>query len=416
MSWQRRLLPALLLLLPVPEVSAQPRPAFQGLNPDLSVIVDFLADLSPEEPRLNEDGKRFTLRELELGLQAVVDPFFRGDVFLALHGGELDVEEAYLTALALPGELQARFGRFALPMGRVNLTHRPELLTVEYPLAIRTYFGEEGYSGTGVGVSRILAPLGFFQEVQLLLVNGVEGEGHAHHDHGENDHGDHDHGGETLGELVVAGEPRRGTEQFGVVAHLRNFVDLSAALNLEVGASAAAGTVERFRRVRPGDLAPEDPPADVVQLFPAQRFYGVNTVLRWRPPDRGLYRSFIWNTEGFVHDGPESRVWGGFTQAQLQVGRRTHLGARVDAVQTPGLQEVEVYGEGAARHLHFTRLEGGEWMHAVSGAMTFFPSEFSRFRLSVEREWGDGFGEESGRWKAALQTTFAMGPHRPHAF
>jgi len=408
------LLIAVLAPIWVRPLSAQAPPPAQGFNPDLSVIVDFVADVSPDEPRLTEDGRRFSLRELELGLQGVVDPFFRADVFLALHGGELDIEEAYLTALALPGELQARVGRFALPMGRVNLTHRPELLTLEYPLAIRTYFGAEGYAGTGIGLSRIFAPLGFFQEIQLFLLNGVEGEGHAH-DH-DNGHDGHDHGDEVAGALVVLGPARSGVEQFGVMGHLRNYVDLSAATNVEIGMSWAAGTVERYRRPTPADLALSDEPADVVRSYRGQRFYGLNTVVRWRPPSRGLYRSLIWNTESFAHAGPESTVWGGFTQLQWQLGRRTYLAGRFDAVQTPGFQEVEVFGEGAERHVHWYRSSGGDPLRAASAAVTFFPSEFSRFRLSVEREWGSGFGDDSRGWRAGLQTTFSLGPHRPHAF
>jgi len=395
---------------------AQPSPA-QSLNPDISVIVDFLADLSPTEPSFTDDGQRFSLREVELGLQAAVDPFFRGDAFLALHGREIEIEEAYLTALALPGELQARIGRFALPMGRVNLTHRPELLTLEYPLVIRTYFGEEGYSGTGLAASRIFAPLGFFQSIELFVLNGVEGESH---DHGEGDghppHDGHDHGEETAGDLRVGGEGRRNLEQVGALMHLRNYVDLSTATNLEVGMSWAGGTVERYRRLGPGDLSADDPPADVFRIFAAQHVWGINAVVRWRPPDRGLYRSFVWNTEAIVQDGPESRVWGGFTQVQFQVGRRTYVGGRLDSVLSPGYHQVEVFGEGTERHLHWLHSVGGEGLHAGSGSVTFFPSEFSRFRIGVEREWGAGFGSRPARWRAAWQATFSMGPHRPHPF
>ena len=405
-----------LLAAAADSVGAQTRPA-QSLNPDISVIVDFLADLSPAEPRVTENGQRFSVREVELGLQAAVDPFFRGDAFLALHGGEIEIEEAYLTALALPGELQARIGRFALPMGRVNLTHRPELLTLEYPLVIRTYFGEEGYSGTGLAASRIFAPLGFFQSIEIFLLNGVEGDSHDHGTgHGDVPHDGHDHGEETAGDLRIGGEGRRGLEQVGALVHLKNYVDLSTATNLEVGMSWAGGTVERYRRLGPGDLAAAGPPADVFRIFPAQHVFGINTVVRWRPPERGLYRSFIWSTEAIFLDGPESRVWGGFTQIQLQVGRRTYVGGRLDSVRSPGFHEVEVFGEGAERHLHWLRSVGGEGLHAGSGSVTFFPSEFSRFRIGVEREWGAGFGPGSGRWRAAWQATFSMGPHRPHPF
>lgn len=413
----RAFVPALTLaVLDSAPVEAQQGPRSQSMNPDISAIGDFLVDLSPGDPRVTEDENRFSLREVELGIQAAVDPYFRADIFLGLHAGEIEVEEAYLTALALPGELQVRFGRFHLPMGKVNLTHRPELLTVEYPLVLRTWFGAEGFSGTGISASRIFAPLGFFQELQFFVLNGIEGEGHAQGAHGD-DHGhghgpgDDDHG--PLADLIAGGPDRSGLEQFGFLGHLRSFADLTSAANLEVGISAGVGSVERYRPLPVGTPGTGD--VDVFRTYPTQRLFGANAIVRWRPPARALYRSFRWEVEGFGQDGPESRVWGGFTQAQWQLGRRSHVGARLDAVQLPGGQEVEVFGEGAGRHVHFYREDGGEWRHAASGTLTFFPSEFSRFRVMLERTWGAGW-EEGGAWRAAFQTTFSVGPHRPHPF
>jgi len=396
-----------------PRLAAQSAPGVQSMNPDFSALGDFLIDLSPRSPTFTEDGKRFSLREVELGIQGAVDPFFRADLFLGLHGGEISVEEGYLTALLLPGQLQARLGRFLLPMGKVNLTHRPELLTLEYPLAIRTYFSEEGFRGTGASVSRLFAPFGVFQELQLFVLNGIEGEGHGH-DHGNGDDHGHDHG--PAEELVLGGPDRRGLEQLGSMAHLRTFFDLGVASNVEVGASFGIGTVERY--LRPGrDAAPvggERP--DVLRTYRIQRLWGTNVIYRWRPPERGLYRSFRLEGEAFVHDGPEAPAFGGFAQTQLQVGRRTYVAGRIDAVQRPGSQHVEAHGQGVSRHVHIDTDSGGEWLHAASAYWTFFPSEFSRLRLGVERTFGDGWGERGSVWRAALQTTFSLGPHRPHPF
>src|SRR5688572_13194482 len=104
---------------------AAPAPRGGGsLNPDLSVLADLVVDLSPDEATL-EGGDRIQLREIEIGLQGSVDPYFRYDAFLGLHGEGIEVEEAYATTLALPRGLQAKLGRFLLPMGKVNLTHLP---------------------------------------------------------------------------------------------------------------------------------------------------------------------------------------------------------------------------------------------------------------------------------------------------
>jgi hypothetical protein len=391
-----------LAFLPGESVTAQ-RTASQSLNPDISAIGDLFFDLSPTRPRFTEDGSRFSLAEVELGIQAFVDPFFRADFFLGLHGGEIEVEEGYVTALALPGELQAKLGRFHLPFGKVNLTHRPELLTVEYPHVHQQYFTGEGFRSTGIGLSRILAPFGVYQELQVYVLSGLGEESHAHEEEGEA-HED----GEPLPEgLEIVETERSGIEQFAFLAHLRTYADLSAATNIEFGVSAAAGHVERL--IEPV-CPPTDPcPLTLATTHRAQRFVGANIIVRWRPPAQGRYRSFQWTAELVGNDGPESTVWGAFTQAQWQLGRRTYVGARFDAVQAVGEQHVHFE---PAEGLELEVEEGGDWFHAASAYLTFFPSEFSRFRLGVERSLGDG----DRYWRAVLQTTFSIGPHRPHAF
>jgi len=403
----RRLLPVLLtagLLTATDRLAAQ-RTASQSLNPDISAIGDLFFDLSPTRPRFTEDGTRFALAEVELGIQAFVDPFFRADFFLGLHGGEIEVEEGYVTALALPGELQAKLGRFHLPFGKINLTHRPELLTVEYPHVHQQYFSGEGFRSTGVGLSRILAPFGIYQELQVYVLSGLGADAHAHEEDGEAHEAEDE---EALpDEYEIAEAERSGLEQFAFLAHLRTYADLSAATNIEVGLSAAAGHVERV--LAPFCIPDTACPTTLETTLRGQRFVGANVIVRWRPPAQGRYRSFQWSAEVVGNDGPESTVWGWFTQVQWQLGRRSYIAARFDAVQAAGEQHVHF---SPARGVEVEADEGGDWFRAASGYLTFFPSEFSRFRLGIERSFGTG----DGNWRAVLQTTFSIGPHRPHAF
>lgn len=386
--------------------SAQPAPAAQGLNPDISAIGDFLVDLSPTYPRFSEDGNRFSLREVEIGVQAAVDPFFRVDFFLGVHGDGLEVEEAYVTALALPGGLQARLGRLRMPFGKVNLTHLPESLTVEYPWVIRKYFGPEGFASAGAALSKIFAPLGFYQELQILTTTGF--------DTGADAHGEHDDADNDVPEgLRVESRERRGREQLAVVAHLRNFHDLSVAANVEVGISAAFGSVERL--ALPGCPAGGSCPHDAIVDFQGQRFYGSNLTFRWRPPQRALYRSFQASAEMVVNDGPESTVWGGFGFAQWQIGRRSYVGSRFDIVHEPGKASIELHSADTSSAPRLRLDRGGERLLAGSGYLTFMPSEFSRFRIAAERILGEA-APNGGQWRAVVQSTFSIGPHRPHPF
>jgi hypothetical protein len=373
----------------------------QSMNPDISAIGELLLDFSPDHAKTTPGGERAEVREVELGIQAIVDPFFRADFFIGLHPEIVEIEEAYLTALQLPGGFQARLGRFHVPIGKVNLIHRPEQITVDYPWMIRQFFGDEGLPSNGVGFSRIFAPLGFFQE---LLVYGVSSIGA--HEHGAEDADGHDHGEEEpTGEVIPAEDELRN--QVALIVQLRNYLDLSAATNFELGFSAATGRIRELLPLgcgplfqdacMPGELRPQQ------EIFENQNYFGAHLTVRWRPPQQGLYRSFIWNNEILLNDGHEGQRLGAFSQAQWQLTRRTYLGGRFDAV------------EQADRTSFAGQPIDGGWMLAGSGYFTVFPSEFSRFKAAVERTFGNGdpFG---GDLRAVLQVTFAIGPHRPHAF
>ena len=97
---------ALARLLLLPDVSAIA--SFTGVYDDYDV-----ATLSPDRCELYgpKGQPTFLLQEVELGLQAVVDPYFRGDIFVSFSPSGVDVEEAYATTLALPANLQVRAGQ-----------------------------------------------------------------------------------------------------------------------------------------------------------------------------------------------------------------------------------------------------------------------------------------------------------------
>lgn len=354
------------------------RPAQAGgaatLNPDISLIADFLVDLSPEEATL-ENGERYQVREIELGVQGAVDPYFRYDAFLGLHGDGIEVEEAYATTLALPASLQARLGKFLLPFGKVNLTHRAELQMFDHPLVHREFFGEEGVSSTGLWGSWIGDPLGFFQELSIVGAEGMEAHAHGEEVHADEeahalslaqDDGEEAHGGSLANDL--------GDRLW--LAHLKNSIDLNPASNLELGASWATAIVEEEEaRAR-------------------TNVYGIDVTWRWKPPQFAKYRSAILQAEAIWRDeaGIGETKAGGFAFAQWQLSRRWYVGARGDWVEPP--EE-----EGTVK--------GGQLL------VKWFPTEFSQLRLAYERQDPE---EGNALDRLIFQTTFALGPHRPHAY
>ena len=369
-------------------------PSNPRLMPDISAIGDIVADFS-SRGSTQESGRRFDIREVELALSSAVDPYFRADFILGLSDAEgIAIEEAYITATSLPYQTAARIGRFHMPFGKQNTTHRAELQTVEYPHVIQSFLGPEGSKGTGLWLSKILAPFGFYQELLLTAV-------------------DHFGEGEDDAELI-AGEPaNRKLSGLGYSARLRNYWDLSESANLEVSGSAATG-----RRPQPVicDLAIDCITTDATNAVNArQSLVGADLTFRWRPLQQGLYKSFLLQTEFMrqlnqkeaefdggsppgEYAGPRRNANGAYIFSRYQLSRRTYLGARYDWVQNAFTDSPD-----AERSLR-----------ATSGYLQFFPSEFSKLVLSFERQFGAG--ERRAVNRLVLQSTFAVGPHRPHPF
>ena len=381
-----------------PKATAQPAGGAQGstnprMLPDFSAVGDLLGDLSPKRST-QSDNSRFGVREVELAVQAVVDPYFRGDIFLGINDVEkISIEQAFLTTTALPNGLQAQIGRFLVPLGKQNTTHRHDLHTVEYPYVLQRFLSDDGLKGTGVSVSKVLAPFGFYQE----LIVGVV------------DHFIDAPEGMTLDQPV-----NRNLNGLGYSARLRNYVDLSPNANVELSASAMTGKVAQ--PLVAAYTTTDNVTADAIGA--RQSVLGLDLTYRWKPLQQGLYRSFLLQAEvmrqlnerdpalparsptfapptGFVagYAGPRRDFTGGYVFARWQLSQRLYLGGRFDSVQDP--------------------LAAGASLTAGSGVLEWFPSEFSKLVASYERLNQAG---TSGIDRLLLQAVFAVGPHKPHPF
>jgi len=377
-----------------PSGPATPQPATGStgpinprLLPDVSAVGDLIADLSPDGST-QEDGSRFGIREVEVAIQAAVDPYFRGDVFIGLNDVEkVTIEQAYLTTTSLPYGLEVRLGRYLMPFGKQNLTHRHDLHTIEYPYVIQRFFGPEGLKGTGLWVSKIFSPFGFYQELQLTAV---------------------DRYGEAPEGLTTERPMNRRLSGLAYTARLRNYVDFTQAANLELSASAITG-----RREQPlaCDLDPLICPS-FNAVGARQSVLAADATYRWRPLQQGLYKSFILQAEVMrqlndatpelpsgapvaAYAGPSRDATGAYVFARYQLGQRLFVGSRYDHVgeTTPG--------------------EGS--LGAASGYIEWFPSEFSKLVAGYERVMPGGVAVKDSD-RILLQASFAVGPHKPHPF
>jgi hypothetical protein len=260
-------------------------------------------------------------QELELGLQAVVDPYARADVFVAFSDEGAEVEEAYLTTLGLPLGLQVRAGKLFAPFGRLNQQHPHMFDFVDRPLALARLLAVESLGGPGLDVAW-LAPTPWFAELRLAyqaLTPGFE-------------------------------ESSRNAG----VARLAQFFDVGEASTLGVGVSAARMDEGRdaWRDLLGGDVY-------LKIRSPRSRSY---LALQGEVVAQRLSGLEAAEAEGEeVAADPNGTQWGGYVQALWR--------------QNP----MFAYG---ARYERAPAVAGGP-ENRVSALATWLPSEFQRIRLQL---------------------------------
>ncbi len=369
--------------VPAAPVGGTAGPTNARMLPDLSAVGDLIGDLT-REGSTEPDGRRFGVREVELAVQSVVDPYFRGDVFLGINDTEkISIEQAFLTTTALPFGLQAQVGRFLMPLGKENTTHRHDLHTFEYPWLLQRFLSYDGLKGTGASLSKIFSPFGFYQEVIVSVV---------------------DRFGERNDSLTATVAANKSLKGLGTSARLRNYVDFSESSNIELSTSAMTGL-----REQPLSSAGAGGVNAANAANARQSLLGVDLTYRWKPLQQGLYQSFLlqaeWMTQlnaspdaaaipvGFTYAGPARDYSGAYLFARWQLTQRLYVGGRFDTLEDP--------------------LANGAQLQAESVLLEWFPSEFSKLVAQVEHYAPPG-GMPLNR--VLLQATFALGPHRPHPF
>jgi hypothetical protein len=274
-----------------------------------------------------------------------------------------------------------------MPVGKENTTHRHDLHTVEYPYVIQRFMSDDGLKGTGIWLSKIFSPFGFYQELQLTAV---------------------DRFGERPDSLTPVEPANKQLGGLGYSARLRNYVDINENTNFELSASAITGKHEQ--PLTPGFTGSGPTSGVLVNAVNArQTLAGVDLTYRWRPLQQGLYKSFILQAElmrqfnqndptipvGQTYAGPTRDYTGGYAFARYQITTRGFLGVRYDGLQDP--------------------TANGDYTRAASGYLEFFPSEFSKLVAAYERyDPAPILGPAVNR--ILLQAVFSLGPHKPHPF
>jgi hypothetical protein len=331
------------------------------LNPDISVIGDFLGTAGHNGIR---PIRSLEMHESELGLQAIIDPYARGDFFLSFGEQGVNVEEGYLTFTSLPGGFVAKVGKMRAAFGKVNTIHNHALEWTDRPMVTDNLLGgEDGIDDAGLSVTRILpAPKWIFMEATGQVFRGDSS---------------------TVFQSVTH-------KDVSYVGHVRAYKDLSESTNVDIGASYSRGHSAAG--------------ADLITL-PSNfhtDLYGMDATFRWKPLRRAIYHSFLARSELVWSQRDQlsplsliqtQRAFGFFTSGEYRLTRRWTMGGRFDRT-------------GRAQQSNLTDT-------GFSALLTYWPSEFSQirgqYRFARYAEGTDGS-------ELRFQFLFVLGAHGAHPF
>ena len=363
-----------------PQLGGAGAAAAKVLNPDISVIGDFVGGIGNPA---NRYVPSLEMHESEVGFQEVIDPYARADFFLTFGEEGVSVEEGYLTFTALPAGLQIKVGKMRSAFGKVNTMHNHVLPWVDRPLANQDLVGgEDGIDDAGLSLSRILpAPKGIFLEGTAQLYRG-----------------------DTEG--VFRANKR---SDLSTVEHLRLYHDINDDTNIDLGGSFARGRSPFGNGWN--------------------QLYGLDATLRWKPLRRSIYHSFVARSEWyfartvvspelapFARPNGVVTPYGFYISSEYQPRRRWFLGARFDRSQrgeclptnplTSPLDPASCNAPPAGLPRLLTDTGG-------SLLVTYWPSEFSQIRGQLKRtHYGEGLTAN----ELLFQFIFSMGAHGAHPF
>lgn len=345
-------------------------------------------DLEKIETGAHDPVQRgFTVQNLETTFEGAIDPYFKGQaniIFQIDKDGEssLEVEEAYLTSLSLPLNLQVKAGTFFTEFGRQNQLHPHAWNFADQPLVNGRFLGPDGMRNPGARLSW-LAPTNNYTELFFTVQNS---QGETVHSFRFEEDGTGLFGREAVETRV------HSMEDLLYVPRIATSFDITDEQTVLLGASAAFG--------------PNSTGRDKNTLI-----YGIDMFWKWKSKyAAGGFPFVSWQTEVMgrrfeagedVNSNLPDEVmnnWGAYSQIMWGFKKRWIAGLRGDYVD--GEKE-------ATDPLGFER-----WR--LSPNITFYPSEFSKIRLQYN--YDTILGNDSTEHSVFLQFEFLLGSHGAHKF
>jgi hypothetical protein len=364
-------------LIPSPQ-QAESRPVQSipgALNPAIAVIGNFIG--RADSQKVFEEGgeridNRFNLREAEIDMRVPIDPYADGVLVASFESAvpgtyRAEVEEGYAVIKKLPFldrpplGLKLKAGRFRPAFGQLNILHDHDLPQTFRPLPTEEFLGAEGFIQNGISGN-------FFLPTPWDAASSLDATV------------------EVLNGGDIAFLPR-ATARTSYLGHLRWFRTLKDVHNLQLGWSTYF-----------------HPAGNQVS---SATLHGIDFTYRWKPLRQGQWKSYLFGAEwmlapratpaqagnGTIPGGGKPKGYFAFGQAQFD--RRTYAGVRWDQTDT-------VFNPAVQRR-------------SLTPYLSYYFSEFFRFRLNYEHRWSY-LDSENGRNSVYMELNFVFGAHPAEPF
>lgn len=384
---------------PTPPPMAPMRASGSYMNVSFVGLTDFgwstTSDVGALQPGDHDPHVRgFSIPNAELALDGTVDPYlkaFANIVYKLDAKGEtgVELEEMFFLTTSLPHNLQVKGGQFFAEFGRQNPQHPHSWAFADQPLVLNRMFGPDGLRSQGLRISWLL-PTSFYTEATVAVLNSAGGTTSSF----RSEESSAIHGGSPVDRSVL------GLRDMLYVPRLATSVDLTSTQTLLMGVSGAFG---------PNNSGP----AAQTQV------YGADLYWKWKSPTAHQGFPFVtFQSEALVrrYDAaarrsavapevalPAESLGDRGAYAQLQWGMKPMLVAGVRADYASG------------DHARYPALDAPEGVNRsrYSANMTWFPTEFSKFRVQYNHDRRIGIGNDHSLW---MQFEFLLGAHAAHKF
>jgi hypothetical protein len=351
--------------------------ALQALNPEISVTGDLLGNYQSG----NDDAVTWdtAFRSLGLHFEAYLDPYSRFKAAVPFSSDGAKLGEAYFTRYGVLPNTNVTLGKFHQQFGVVNRWHKHALDWFDYPLALRSVFGDGGLNQVGLSAESG-ASTGPVTHGAIVEVTD-----------GDN--------------AVVFGGNARNRPS--ILGRYTAYQDLSSSTYLDVGVTGLVGWNDEWTIA---DSSFSDPRAVFV--------YGADLVIVWEPTGRMRYRNIEWRSEAYFMDkeiyAPDGssvdriRPWGFYSLLQAKISRAIDIGGRYDYFAPDAKPYAPAADHGGIPPLAVGT--GGAYRWLAGAWMTWWQSPFVKFRAGYSYESGRDLGPDVHA--VTFQTVFAAGPHK----